>query len=219
MSISFIGGHSYNIELALDESELDLAENDVLFAFLHGSILDPPDPPAGWVEVADSPLESTSFAGNTLWGYHKILGPSETGLYDFDAGGSFGWYIATALYRGVKVSASIAEMSSAENGNATPILFLPSVDTITGNSRLVAATANQIHVKPSVAGFAERVVDGVGTFIFDKNQASAGASGIVEVVSANEFGTGFDLGFLIALTPEVGPGARFDCANIDSQIN
>lgn len=219
MSITFIGGNSYNIEVAIDESGLSFAENDILFAFLHGSILDPPDPPVGWVELADSPLESTSFLGNTLWGFYKILGPAETGLYDFDAGGSFGWYIATVLYRGVKVSAPIAAMSSAENGNSTPILFLPSINTLVSNSRLVVGTANQIHVVPSVEGFASRVVDGVGTFIFDKQQVNAGASGIVEVVSANESGTGFDLGFLIALTPDVTAGTRFDCATISEDTN
>lgn len=219
MAISFIGGHSYSIELAIDESMLDLAENDVLFVFLHGSSIDPPDPPLGFVEVADSPLESTSFLGNTLWGFYKILGPSETGLYDFDAGSSFGWYMATMLYRGVKTSAPIVTMSSAENGNSTPILFLPSITTTIGNSRLIVATANQIHVKPTVAGFGERVVDGVATFVFDKNQAASGASGIVEVESANEAGTGFDLGFLIGLNPDVEAGSRFDCSTVDSQIN
>jgi hypothetical protein len=62
---------------------------------------------------------------------------------------------------------------------------------------VLVATANAIVTAPTVSAFTLRT--GAGPiFVFDKT-ATAGATGDVDVVSANEFGAGWDLGFLIAL--------------------
>lgn len=220
MSIAFVGNDFWiTLEVEYDESAfLPLNEGSILFAFLQNNDpADVPDPPTGWVEIPESPIDATpsSFFA-TMWGFYKILEAAETGIYNFDAGSSVGWRANFVEYSGADPADPIADVSSAQNGNATPILTLPSVTVERSNSRLILPTPNQISSAPTVDQFTLRSNGPV--YVFDK-AADAGVSGDVDVVSFNEVGTGWDLGFLIAVNPTVEAGVRFDCSTIDAQIN
>lgn len=194
----------------LDEVEYDLngllplTAGDLVLAFLfNGDPGNPPSTPTGWSPLPNSPVNSvaTGFF-TTMWGFYKILGSSETGIYNFDNGLAIdGWAANFIEYSGVDAANPInADVSGAANGNATPTLVLPSITTTHSNSLLLIATANQISSQPSVAGWTSRET-GSFLYYFDLVQATAGASGNVNVVSFNEFGNGWDIGFLLALNP------------------
>lgn len=206
-----------------DETEfLPLTEGNVLLAFLvNADPGDAPNPPAGWTELGSSPAvlpdpPSSFFA--TMWAYEHLIGPSDTGVYDFTNADpeSSGWSANFIEYSGLDPAVPTGNNSMAGNGNATPTLTLPAVTVDRTGSWVLIATANQITTQPIVAGFTDRS-DGP-VYLFDK-AVNAGSTGDVDVVSANESGTGWDVGFLIVLNPPVEPGQRFDCSTIDSQIN
>lgn len=204
-------GFSFLNEVEYDISELlPLNEGNLVLAFLFNADPDnPPTAPAGWTAVPNSPVESdfgTTGFFTTMWGFSRILGPAETGVYNFDNGLEIdGWAANFIEYDGVDSADPIAAVSSAANGNATPTLTLSSVTTEHGNSLLLVATANQISEQPSVAGWTNRAT-GSFLYYFDLVQEIVGPSGDVDVVSANESGTGWDIGFLIALNPDCTGG-------------
>lgn len=222
MSVQFVEDDFWpGANFEFDETEfLPLTEGDVLLAFLVGSTADHPDPPAGWAEIDLSPVDAIEFTFFTaMYGYVHVIESGDTGIYDFTNEAepeSSGWSANFVEYSGVDPDSSIQAVSKNSNGNATPILTLPSITAIRTGSRVLVATANQIVTAPSVATFTQRT-DGP-MYVFDK-AANAGATGDVDVVSANESGTGWDLGFLLILNPTVAAGQRYDCAAVDSQIN
>ncbi len=178
---------------------LPLTEGSILFAFLVGSTADTPDPPEGWTEISQSPVDATAFGFFTaMWGYWHVVTAGDSGIYDFSNGDeeSLGWSANFVEYSGVNPLSPVEAVSKNSNGNATPILTLPSITVGQTGNRLLVATANQIVTAPTVDMFTQRTAGPV--YVFDKS-ATAGASGDVDVESANEFGTGWDLGFLISL--------------------
>lgn len=217
MAVNPVDAIDAGLDVAFDVSALPRTEGHLLIVFLGGIITDVPDAPAGWVEFDVSPRQSSSHVSPALFGYYKILGAGEPISYDFDNGASSGWVSNFLEYSGVDPDDPIAATSAADNGNATVILTLPAVTVEREGSRLIIAEHNQLNLIPSIATWTTRV-DGFFMFSFDK-AANAGSSGDIDVVSANESGTGWDIGFLIALNPAVEAGQRFDCAVIDSQIN
>lgn len=213
----FVEALDGGLDVVFDVSALPRTEGDLLIVFLGGIITDVPDAPTGWVELDVSPRQSSSHISPALFGYYKILGAGEPTSYDFDNGASSGWVSNFLEYSGIDTDDPVAATSAADNGNATVILTLPAVTAEHTSTILVVGEHNQLNLIPSIIGFNTRV-DGFFMFSFDKT-VNAGSSGDVEVVSANESGTGWDIGFLIALNPSVEPGQRFDCSTIDSQIN
>lgn len=215
MSIAFVAGIEGGVDTVFDVSALPRTQDHVLIIFMEGSIADPPTPPTGWIEFDVSPRQSSSHITPAMYGFYKILGASEPTSYDF--GGVDGYAVNFLEYSGVDTADPIAATSAADNGNATPMLTLPAVTAEHTGAMLVIGETNQINLIPTVEGFNTRV-DGFFMFSFDK-LVNVGSTGDVDVVSANEFGTGWDIGFLIALNPIIGPGQRFDCSTVDSQIN
>ena len=223
MPITFVAQDFWNNQTSYDETEfLPLTVGDVLLAFLQNvDPTDAPVAPAGWTELTNSPAvlpdpPSSFFA--TMWGYVHVIEEGDTGIYDFDNGDpeTLGWRANFIEYSGVDLDSPVEDNSFAGNGNATVILTLPAVVATRTGSRLLVATANQITTQPTVEGFTD-LSDGF-VYLFDK-ATPVGSSGDVDVVSANEFGTGWDVGFLIVLNPPIEAGARFDCSAVDSQIN
>jgi len=191
----------FGVNFEFDVSaELPLTEGNVILAFLVGSIVDTPGPPARWTEIDLSPVDAVEFTFFTaMWGYWHVVTADDPGVYDFtneDEPESSGWSANFVEYANVHPTAPIADVSKNSNGNATPVLTLPSVDVAQTGYRLLVATANQIVTAPTVDTFTQRT-DGP-MYVFDKS-AVTGVTGEVDVESANEFGTGWDLGFLIAL--------------------
>lgn len=223
MAVAFVASDLWpGANFEFDENGLlPLTEGDVLFAFLVGSTADEPDPPAGWTEINLSPVDATAFTFFTaMWGYAHVIGPGDTGIYDFTNEAdedSSGWSANFVEYSGVDPDAIVQAVSKNSNGNATPTLTLDSLTVTRTGSRVLVATANQIVTAPTVETFTLRTEDGP-MYVFDR-AANPGATGDVVVVSANESGTGWDLAFLIVVNPPLDAGARFDCAAIDSQIN
>lgn len=223
MSVQFVASDLWpGANFEFDETEfLPLTEGDVLFAFLVGSSADTPDPPTGWTEINLSPVDAIAFGFFTaMWGYVHVIGSGDTGIYDFTNeadGDSSGWSANFIECSSVDADAIVQAVSKNSNGNATPTLTLDSVTATRTGSRVLVATANQIVTPPTVETFTLRTEDGP-MYVFDK-AANPGATGDVVVVSANEAGTGWDLGFLIVVNPPLEAGARFDCSTVDSQIN
>lgn len=179
---------------------LPLAAGNVVFAFLVGSVADIPDPPTGWTQISLSPVDATEFTFFTaMWGYWHVVTGGDSGVYDFTNEAepeSGGWSANFVEYSGLHHGAPVEAVSKNSNGNATPTLTLPSVNVSSTGNRLLVATANQIVTAPTVDTFTLRTSGPM--YVFDKS-ATAGASGPIDVDSANEFGTGWDLGFLLSL--------------------
>lgn len=222
MSVQFVADDAWpGANFEFDETAfLPLDAGDFLFAFLVGSSGDDPDPPAGWTQIALSPVDAEAFTFFTvMWGFYHEITVGDSGIYDFTNADpeSLGWSANFVEYSGVDPDSPVQAVSKNSNGNASPILTLPSITVARTGSRVLVATANQIVTAPTVENFTLRTADGP-MYVFDK-AAGAGSTGGIDVVSANESGTGWDLGFLIALNPPLEPGTRFDCSTIDSQIN
>lgn len=229
MSIAFVGFDWWLFGLEFDENDfLDLTEGDILFAFLSGVQGDTPAVPAGWEMIDESPVQfpnpsEISFAAMwVLW--HEITA-GDSGIYNFDNGDpeTLGYSASFVEYSGVDTTNPVQAASSAQNGNATPILTLPSVTSTLTGSWLLIAENNQIRASPTATGFTRRGsgwVEGEGPAIFALDKPTiVGPSGDVEVVSFNELGNGWDLGMMMVLNPPVLPGSRFDCSSIDADIN
>lgn len=229
MSVEFVAQDFWNTPLVeFDESEfLPLNEGNFLIAFLQSNeLMEIPNPPTGWEQLPVSPVDAVgSGFVQILWCYYKILGPAETGIYNFDPGieDPGGWFANFVEYSGVDSALPVNDSSAKHSGNDEPILVLPTVTVDHVGSRLLIGTANQaetegLGIVPTVEGWNDRG-DGP-VFIFDK-AATVGESGDIDVVSGWEFpeNKGWDLGFLIALNPTIAAGQRFDCSTIDSQIN
>lgn len=193
----FFFGTNFEFDVS---ATLPLTEGNVVFAFLVGSTADTPAPPTGWTQISQSPVDAVAFGFFTaMWGYWHVVGPAETGVYDFtndDDPESLGWSANFVEYSGVHHGAPVEAVSKNSNGNATPTLTLPSINVSSTGNRLLVATANQIVTAPTVATFTIRTNGPM--YVFDKS-ATAGATGPVDVVSANGAGTGWDLGFLLSL--------------------
>lgn len=179
---------------------LPLTAGNVVFAFLVGSVADTPDPPAGWTQISLSPVDATEFTFFTaMWGYWHVVTVGDEGVYDFTNEAepeSSGWSANFIEYSGLHHGAPVEAVSKNSNGNATPTLTLPSINVSSTGNRLLVATANQIVTAPTVDTFTQRTTGPM--YVFDKS-ATAGATGPIDVDSANEFGTGWDLGFLLSL--------------------
>lgn len=230
MSIVFVANDFWPPDFAntsFDESEfLPLDEGHFLIAFLVN--LDPgdaPNAPSGWTEISSSPVvlpdpPNQFFA--TMWAFWKVLGAAETGVYDFSNGDpeSSGWYGNFEEYSGTDPANPVAVNSKdgTYDNNAATVQNLPSVTVPHTGGILLAATTNQgpdnTFNQPVIATMTLRSEGPV--YVFDRSVA-AGPTGDVEVVYPGP--TGFILGFLLALNPPIEPGARFDCATVDSQIN
>lgn len=221
MAVTFVGDDgAFGANFEFDVSAtLPLTEGDVLFVFLVGSVADTPNTPAGWTLLSMSPVDAEAFTFFTaMWGYYHVVTAGDSGVYDFTNADpeSLGWSANFVEYSGVDTASIVQAVSKNSNGNATPTLTLSSLTVTRTGSRVLMATANQIVTAPTIETFTQRT-DGP-MFVFDR-AANPGATGDVVVVSANEVGTGWDLGFLIVVNPPLDAGARFDCAAIDSQIN
>lgn len=155
--------------------------------------------PTGWTRLISAVVSS----GNTLYGamYYKVAGGSEPSSYSW--GNMTGFTDANLIaYSGVDNTTSFDVTSSSANGTAN--LTIPGITTVTNGAQLLIAGGNWTGNTPTAtAGYTKETTQSDGNAIFDKSQATAGATGTV----AYNGGSSSQVAFLLALRPAGGGGA------------
>lgn len=223
MSIAFVATDLWpGANFEFDENAfLPLNEGDVLIAFLAGFSTDVPDPPAGWTELSSSPA---TLAGSPppsftwLWAYVHVIGPGDTGIYDFTNEAdldSSGWSANFIEYSGLDLVNPTGD-NSASGSVETDTLTLGSVIPTRTGSWLLVGIVNQTTSQPVLDGFTERNDSGP-MYLLDKAALVAPSGDIIATTTGE--GADWSMGILVVLQPPLEPGQRFDCMVIDSQIN
>jgi len=211
MAISFVSSATATKDSGVANLSIDkpsgMQDRDVLVAFISVHLADAITPPSGWTQVYNTAYTNVRGAA-----YYKYIADadSEPSSYDFAIASPYHKACGgIACYRGV-YHANIVNASASRYSSGSTV-YAPQVTTDAGGCQILASVAHEdiyIYLPPS--GCTERwdikkgTTTGCSSTMADKNQASAGASGIFTFNETPDGTTEYVAG-TVALEPMVDP--------------